>query len=225
METSEIIKNEPQKKGFARRMLGFILWFAGIFLALVLILQLVFTSSMLTNVVNRYAGEYVDGDVNFGDIEVNMFRRFPNISLRMDDVSVTYPADRFDKLEKAGAQGELLYHGTGETSDTLVAFERFSASLNIASLMVGKINIMHMRLTKPRIFAHSYDKENSNWNMFRFATTEEEEDTTGMSLLPRLTIGRISLAGKPHVVYTDSRDTLFAMVDVGRAIHSSCSVS
>ena len=105
METSEIIKNEPQKKGFARRMLGFILWFAGIFLALVLILQLVFTSSMLTNVVNRYAGEYVDGDVNFGDIEVNMFRRFPNISLRMDDVSVTYPADRFDKLEKAGAQG------------------------------------------------------------------------------------------------------------------------
>lgn len=198
-------------------MLGFILWFAGIFLALVLILQLVFTSSMLTNVVNRYADEYVDGDVNFGDIEVNMFRRFPNISLRMDDVSVTYPADRFDRLEKAGAQGELLYHGTGETSDTLVAFERFSASLNIASLMVGKINIMHMRLTKPRIFAHSYDKENSNWNMFRFATTEEEEDTTGLSLLPRLTIGRISLAGKPHVVYTDSRDTLFAMVDIGRA--------
>lgn len=221
METPEtsndIIKDEPRKKGILRRISRLLLWIAGIFVSLVLILQLVFTSSMLTDIVNRYADDYVDGDVNFGNIEVNMFRRFPNISLAMDDVSITYPADRFDRLEKAGAQGELLYHGTGETSDTLVAFERFSASLNIASLMVGKINIMHMRLTKPRIFAHSYDKENSNWNMFRFATTEEEEDTTGMALLPRLTIGRISLAGKPHVVYTDSRDTLFAMVDVGRA--------
>jgi uncharacterized protein involved in outer membrane biogenesis len=171
-ETSnDFIKDEPRKKGILRRISRLLLWIAGIFVSLVLILQLVFTSSMLTDIVNRYADDYVDGDVNFGNIEVNMFRRFPNISLAMDDVSITYPADRFDRLEKAGAQGELLYHGTGETSDTLVAFERFSASLNIASLMVGKINIMHMRLTKPRIFAHSYDKENSNWNMFRFATT------------------------------------------------------
>lgn len=217
METPEIIQNEPRKKGIFRKILGTLLWIVGIFVVLVLTLQVVFTSSMLTNIVNRYADEYVDGDVNFGEVDVNMFRRFPNISLRIDDVSVTYPADRFDHLEAAGAQGELLYQGTGEIADTLVSFERFSASVNLMALLSGKINIMHVRFTKPRVFAHSYDDENSNWNMFRFATTEEEEDTTGMSLLPRMTIGRISLAGKPHVVYTDSQDTLFAMVDIGRA--------
>ena len=206
-----------RKKGFFRRILGILLWITGIFVVLVLALQVVFTSSMLTGIVNRYAAEYVDGDVNFGEVDVNMFRRFPNISLRIDDVSVTYPADRFDDLEAAGAQGELLYQGTGEAADTLVSFERFSASVNLMALMSGKINIMHMRLTKPRVFAHSYDDGNANWNMFRFATTEEEKDTTGLSLLPRMTIGRISLAGKPHVVYTDSQDTLFAMVDIGRA--------
>ena len=217
METPEIIKNEPRKKSILRRIFGTLLWIVGIFVVLVLALQVAFTSSMLTNIVNRYAAEYVDGDVNFGEVEVNMFRRFPNLSIRMDDVSVTYPADRFDHLEAAGAQGELLYQGTGEIADTLVSFERFSASVNLMALLSGKINIMHMRLTKPRLFAHSYDDENANWDMFRFATTEEEEDTTGMSLLPRMTIGRISLAGTPHVVYTDSRDTLFAMVDIGSA--------
>jgi len=217
METPEIIKNEPRKKSILRRIFGTLLWIVGIFVVLVLALQVAFTSSMLTNIVNRYAAEYVDGDVNFGEVEVNMFRRFPNLSIRMDDVSVTYPADRFDHLEAAGAQGELLYQGTGEIADTLVSFERFSASVNLMALLSGKINIMHMRLTKPRLFAHSYDDENANWDIFRFATTEEEEDTTGMSLLPRMTIGRISLAGTPHVVYTDSRDTLFAMVDIGSA--------
>lgn len=217
METPEIIQNEPRKKGIFRRILGTLLWIVGIFVVLILTLQIIFTSSMLTDIVNRYADEYVDGDVNFGEVDVNMFRRFPNISLRIDDVSVTYPADKFDHLEAAGPQGELLYQGTGEAADTLIAFERFSASVNLMALMSGKINITHMRLTRPRIFAHSYDDENSNWDMFRFATTEEEEDTTGMSLLPRMTIGRISLAGKPHVVYTDSKDTLFAMVDIGSA--------
>ena len=217
METTEIIQKEPRKKGFFRRMMSLLLWMIGIFVALVLILQLVFTSSMLTDVVNRYAAEYVDGDVNFGNVQVNMFRRFPNISIAMDNVSVTYPADKFDHLEAAGAQGELLYQGTGEIADTLVSFERLSASVNLTALMMGKININHIRLTKPRIFAHNYDSENVNWNMFRFATTEEEEDTTGHSLLPKMTIGRISLAGKPHIVYTSSQDTLFAMVDVGSA--------
>lgn len=217
METPEITTNEPRKKGIARRIFGTLLWIVGIFVVLVLTLQIIFTSSMLTNIVNRYADQYVDGEVSFGEVDVNMFRRFPNISLRIDDVSVTYPADKFDHLEAAGPQGELLYQGTGEVADTLIAFERFSASVNLAALMSGKINITHIRLTKPRIFAHSYDDENANWDMFRFATTEEEEDTTGLALLPRMTIGRISLAGKPHVVYTDSKDTLFAMVDIGSA--------
>ena len=38
-----------------------------------------------------------------------------------------------------------------------------------------------------------------------------------MSLLPKIELGRISLTGKPHVVYTDSRDTVFAMIDIGHA--------
>lgn len=207
----------PKKKGFLRRLVGFILWFAGIWAALLLLLQIVLSESVLTRIVNRIGADYVDGNLSFGKASVNMFSRFPNVSLSLDDVSITYPADRFDALEQAGAQGELMYQGTGEAADTLAAFERFSVSINLAALATGSINIPHMRLTGPRIFAHSYDDENANWKMFRFASSEEEEDTTGLKRLPRIVLGRISLAGKPHVVYTDSRDTLFSMINIGRA--------
>ena len=79
METPEIIQNEPRKKGIFRKILGTLLWIVGIFVVLVLTLQVVFTSSMLTNIVNRYADEYVDGDVNFGEVDVNMFTAINNI--------------------------------------------------------------------------------------------------------------------------------------------------
>ena len=207
-----------QKKRFTfRTFLKITAWVAGIWAAILVILQVALSSTVLTGIVNRIADEYVDGDVNFGTVQINMFRRFPNIGLRMDEVSVTYPGDRFDIHEAAGPQGELLFQGTGKEADTLVYFERFSASLNILSLATGKISIPHMRLTRPRAFAHSYDDSHRNWDMFRFSTSEEEKDTTGLSVLPPITIGRISLAGKPHIVYTDSKDTVFAMIDVGRA--------
>jgi len=215
METAE--NNTPAKKGFLRKLMRFFLWFAVVWAALLLLLQIVLSTSVLTRTVNRIGADYVDGDLSFGRVSVNMFRNFPNISLTLDDVSITYPADRFDVLEKAGAQGDLLYHGTGESADTLVSFERFSVSLNIAALATGSINIPHMRLTKPRVFAHSYDKDNVNWDMFRFSTSEEEEDTTGFKQLPDIVLGRISLSGKPHIVYTDSKNTIFTMIDVGRA--------
>ena len=217
MENNEIITPKTSGKKVVTRVAKVLLWIVGIWAVILIALQVMLSSSVLTDLVNDLAEEYVDGDISFGRVEVSVFRNFPDVRLSLDDFSVTYPSDRFDDEEAAGPQGELLYHGTGETADTLASFQRLTASLNIASLAAGNLNIHHLRLTKPRIFAHSYGDGKANWDMFRFAVTEEEEDTTGMALLPEIALGRISLSGKPHVVYTDSRDTIFAMVDIGRA--------
>ncbi len=209
---------QPGKgKRFFKTLLKTATWFIGIWLLLLVMLQVILSSSVLTGIVNRYAAEYVDGEVSFGKVSVSMFRDFPSVSMSLDDFSVTYPSDRFDAEESGGVQGELMYQGTGEHADTLASFLRLSASMNLASLMTGNININHLRLTRPRIFAHRYADGKANWDMFMFASTKEEEDTTGMSLLPKIALGRISLSGKPHVVYTDCKDTLFAMIDIGRA--------
>lgn len=217
MENSNNTDTKRTRKSILFRLLKILLWIAVIWAALLVIVQTVLSTSILTDIVNRVADEYIDGDVTFGEVKVNAFRRFPRVSVTMDDFSITYPSERFAAEEAAGAQGELLYHGTGEVSDTLASFKRLSASVNILALASGNININHLRLSEPRIFAHSYGDGRVNWDLFRFAASEEEEDTTGLSVLPKIELGRISLTGKPHVVYTDSRDTVFAMIDIGHA--------
>lgn len=192
-----------------KTMLKVMLWIAGIWLAVLSILQITLSTSVLTKVVNRYAAEYVDGDLSFGKIRLSVFRHFPNIGISMEDCSITYPAERYDSLEMAGAQGLLLREGCGETSDTLASFRQFSAGINIGALLTGKVRIPHIILVRPRIFAHSYDEENANWNVFRLGT----DDTTKASL-PPVSIGRVRLNDHPHIVYTDSKDTVFALIDV-----------
>ena len=205
-----------KKKHIGKIILKSVLWFIGIWALLLVTLQLTLSEKVLTKLVNKYAAEYVDGDLSFGSASVSMFKRFPRVFLTLEDFSVTYPADRFDAAERQGAQGHLVRHGCGETADTLASFKRFSASINVVSLMGGSVRIPHLRLVSPRIFAHSYADGEANWDMFRFGSTEDTAEDTTATSLPRISLGRISLSRHPHIVYTDSRDTVFAMIDVAR---------
>lgn len=202
---------QPKKKAIIGRLFRGLLWIAGIWASLLIILQAVFSSDVLGKIIEDLTAEYIDGTLEFESVKVNMFRHFPYAGIVMKNGSLTYPAERFDELEKKSVQGRMLYHGCGETEDTLASFRRFSAGIDMASLLRGKIRISHVVMVKPRIFAHAYDDENANWNIFRLP--ENEEDTTS-SALPPIAVGRIRLVNHPHIVYTDSRDTLFAIMDV-----------
>ena len=193
-----------------RILLKTIAWVAGIWICLMVVLQIALSPGILTKVVNKFAAEYVDGTLSFGKVRLTMFRHFPNVGISMEDCSLTYPAERFDSLEMSGAQGELLRMGCGQTVDTLASFKRFSAGINVAALIAGKISIPHIILSQPRIYAHSYNEDNANWNIFK---TENDSTKTP---LPAVSVGRIRLVNHPHIVYTDSQDTLFAMMDVKR---------
>ena len=193
-----------------RKLTGILLWIGGIWLALLIVLQIALSPAVLNRIINRYAEEYIDGNLSFSRAGLAMFRHFPNIGITIEDCSVTYPADRFDKAESEGAQGLLLTHGCGETADTLASFKRFSAGINVGALIAGKIRIPHIIIEKPRIFAHHYNEEEANWDIFRFTADEDTSETS----LPPVSIGRIRLSEHPHIVYTDSRDTIFAMLDV-----------
>ena len=197
-----------------RKILKAAAWVAGIWLVLILAVQLVLSSSVLTGLINKYGDQFIDGDISFGKAQVSLLRRFPKVTMTLEDFSITYPAERYDSLEKAGVQGHMLYHGCSETADTLASFKKFSASVRVLPLLKGDIHIPHVSLVKPRIFAHSYDEDNANWNIFK-AGGEEEEDTTSAAM-PGIALGHISLSEHPHIVYTDSKDTIFAMIDLAK---------
>ena len=202
----------PAKGGsrLLRRSMKAIAWVAGIWISILAIIQVAVSPSVLTKVVNKVATEYIDGTLAFGKVRLSMFRHFPNVGISLEDCSITYPAERFDTLKAKGAQGKLLHMGCGQSVDTLASFRHFSAGINIGALLAGKISIPHLILSEPRIFAHRYDEKNANWNIF-LAESDSSE-----SSLPPLAIGKVRLIHHPRIIFTDSQDTLFAMLDVKR---------
>lgn len=197
-----------------RRAAKTVAWILGIWAALLVLLHVVLSPSVLTGIANRYSDGYVDGDIRFGSASASMFTHFPSLTLSFDDFSITYDPEKFDTLEQAGVQGHLMYHGCSEAADTLVSFKRLSACIRIAPLLSGKVVIPHAELVKPRVFAHCYHDGSANWNIFY--SDSEEDDESGFTL-PALTLGRITLSEHPHIVYTDCCDTIFTMIDIRQA--------
>ena len=201
-----------------------LLWTAGILLSLLIILEFTLASPVLTKTVNKIAAEYVDGEIHFGKVSASMFRRFPATVLTLEDFSITYPSDRFNEIEKVGVQSHLTHRGCGDVADTLASFKRFSVAVNLPALLTGTINVPYVNLNRPRIFAHSYADGRTNWDMFITEDTTEaaeaeaevEDSTETDSEMPKIVIGKIMMTGRPHIVYTDSRDTIFAMVNMKR---------
>lgn len=141
-------------KGILSRLGKTVVWIIGIWLALMTVLQIVLSPGVMTRIINNVAAEFVDGDISFGKASVSVFKRFPKVTLSMEDFSITYPADRSDSLERAGVQGHLLYHGCGETADTLASFEELSASLSLFPLLKGTIRVPHVGLVS-RAYSHT----------------------------------------------------------------------
>ena len=202
------------KRSTTRRIFRWAAWITGSLAVILIALELILKSSVITGLVNRVASEYIDGELAFDKIELSLFRRFPSTTLTLQDFAITYPADRFDEDESSGAQGLLFKSGCGETSDTLASFERFTASIRLGPLLTGKVRIPYLELSKPRIHAHHYGSGKSNWDIFMISDdTTDTPDTTEASL-PEIMLGKISLNGNPRVVYTDNGDTLSALINL-----------
>lgn len=199
-----------------KTLLKLIGWFIGIWTVLLVALQVTLSEKVLTKVVNKYAAEYIDGELSFGSASVSMFKRFPRIFLTLEDFHVTYSPQMFKDTRKLGAQGHLKHAGCGEKADTLASFDRFSASINILSLMGGNLRIPHLRVVHPRIFLHSFANGESNLDILKFSSDQTDTVSSSIPLPKQISLGRISLSRHPHIVYTDSKDTVFAMIDVAR---------
>ena len=186
----------------------------GIWILIIIALQVVLNSSVLTRVADRFADEYVNGDVTFSGIKASMFKSFPNLNVTVDDFSITYPHDRFAAFDSLDVPGSyLLKSGRGESADTLAHFRKLSVSVNYLAAAVGRIRIRHAMLEHPRIFAHQYDSTSANWNMFGDGSANDDSDTSASSsTLPPISIGKVSLDGRPFVVYTNPSDTIFGCI-------------
>ncbi len=165
-------KVAKKRGGASRAVLGCVLGVVGLIVVVVVVLQVVLSPSMLTKIVNNVAENYVDGEVRFGRVSVSMLRHFPNLSVSLDSVSLTYPTERFADLEDGSP---LLRAGKGEVMDTLASFNHFTAAVNLVSLVGGTVNIRLVDLDKPRIYAKNFGDGTANWNILNLPSAEVGE--------------------------------------------------
>lgn len=204
------------------------IWILGIWAVLMLILQIVLLPPIFTPIVNSLAGDFVNADVYVGRASGSVFTNFPRISFDIEDIEITYPHERYDSLARAGAQHELLYSGCGQTVDTLARIKRVSASISLYSLLWSEIKVPEIEIESPVIHAHSYDSGHANWDIFgstEVSDTTETADTTAEDTSDdssaeegmRLILRRINITGSPKITYTDSKDSLFVLLNMESA--------
>ncbi len=205
--------NSKDKRKGGRTLLKICAWGIGIWLVILIALQAVLSPAILTGLVNRAAGDYIDGELHFGRASASVITNFPNLNVTLEDVSLTYPPDRFTSFYGNVPDGRLLRSGHSPDADTLASFKRFSTSIDLASLIAGHIRIPSLELSKPRIFAKHYSENDANWNIFKASSegpdSNEEEDRSGSGPLPRITVEKIVFDQKPFIVYCSPKDTLF----------------
>lgn len=201
-----------------------VLWTLGIWIGLLLILQIVMLPPIFTPIANSLANKFVNANVSIGRASGSVLKRFPRISISLEDLKITYPHERFDSLSRTVAQNELLYCGCGEKEDTLASFRKVSASISLFSLIKGEVKLPEIEVHCPTIYAHSYDAEHANWNIFGSSQTSSEKSDTTISETSssstssnektNIILNKIRITGKPKIVYTDSQDSLFVLVNI-----------
>lgn len=204
------------RKSIGRRLTKILAGILGFWICSICLMEILLSTSLVTDTVNKVASQYIDGKISFGKVSASVFRKFPAVTINLEDFIITYPSDRFAQEKQCGPQGELLHRGCGDYSDTLATFSKFSASINITPLIFGKISLPEIHLEKPRIYAHSYGTDKANWNIFSIESDETQAEESG-SAMPDISIGRISLTDNSEIVFTDSQKDIFALVELKSA--------
>ncbi len=162
-------------------------------LVLLIVIPIFFKDKVL-KAVTEVASNYVDADVNIGNLDLSLISNFPGATVVLDDVSV-------------------VGHGDFK-GDTLAAFDNLEVTANVMSLFGGKIKVKSVILNNPRanIIVTSAGKPNYDITFpdDEESAAEEEPDTvvTKFALaLKKLKVNNL------RVTYTDSVTDVHALID------------
>ena len=172
------------------KILGFTL--LGI-VALMILLPLFFTDKVL-KVATTMAEDYLDAKVEVNDLNLNLFKSFPHLNVKIKDVSVV---------------GVKEFEG-----DTLAAFDQLEATVNIRTLFGGKIKVKSVVLDNPLVNVIVTQSGKPNYDIVKTDSTEvdeeEEIDTTQTKF--ELALKKFEI-NNLKVNYTDSVTDVHALID------------
>lgn len=163
-----------------------------VLLVIVAVVLPMFFKPQLLRLAEREIGKRVEADVSIGDLHLSLFKAFPRLYVGLDDVSVV-------------TRGAFA-------GDTLAAFDRFGAAVNVKTLFnPSNIEVYSLELRGLRAYAHRDALGHANWEVLPASDSTEAsrpaEDSTETAFglkLRRLAIRDAVLA------YRDDSTRLFA---------------
>ncbi|HVW15170.1 MAG TPA: AsmA-like C-terminal region-containing protein [Mucilaginibacter sp.] len=152
----------------------------GSILVLMFLLPLLFPKT-ITEKIKQVMNQKINGQVNFSSTSLSFFKRFPELTLTLEDFSLKGSAP-FDQ-------------------DTLVAAKDISFAVDLTSLLGSKINISKVYLNNAFINIEVDSAGHPNYNVYRSqpANPNAKTDTSSASLGIQL----IDIE-KSHLVYDDA---------------------
>ena len=109
--------------------------------------------SKITNLVKTQINKNIAAKVDFGDVDISLFRHFPRLAVGLDSLRIT---------------------GIGEFSeDTLISARQIDIALNLMSVISGDVMKIHsIHIDQPRIHAIVHQNGHANYNITLPDTTQ-----------------------------------------------------
>lgn len=201
---------------------------------LVVAVEVLLQTGSLTGVVRDIAADYVQGELQVRRITGSIITHFPKARLVLEDVTVTYPHDRFSYARGLSPDPAYTNEGRGAEADTLLSFKTLDATVSWIDAIDGAVNVRKLTLDSPRFFMHDYGNGVTNLDIFgsgeeevpeeekeENAFTEEQEPEAlvdeDSGLFP-LKVRDVALTGNPHFVYTSAADATYTRVDLEKIL-------
>lgn len=154
-------------------------------LVLILIVLLVFISSAaisfffedeVANTVLRQVYKSVDTEMSHSKVSLSLWRKFPKVSLKVDDLSVK----------------------AKNSNDNLLEAKTVYLQLNLFRLLQNSFELQKLNVEHVRLYLESYSENRHNWDIFR---ESDDSSETGLSLaLASVSLSDIS------IFYTDDEN-------------------
>jgi len=156
----------------------------------------ILTPQRLTPIVQKYASEYIDGNVNVKRVELTYWSTFPHLKLEIDSLEVisgSLKGISDDQRAKLPAN-----------ADTLLKVNGFSGEVNILKLLTGTIALHDITIDRPQITIVDVDSATTNYAIF---PPSETTDTTSATI-PDITLSRFRITGDAPIHYVSLRDSI-----------------
>lgn len=145
----------------------------------------------ITELVKKEINNSLTAKVDFDDVSLSLFRRFPKVSIKIDDLSIV---------------------GTGVfEKDTLVSAKSIDVSANLISVIKGDdIKVSGIYLNSPRIKALVNEDGQANWDIVK-DSGEVQEDTASEPSAFKMTLKKYKIEDG-YLYYRDKVSDMYAEI-------------